>query len=165
MMMAENSLHVEEDLAYQQREWLVERVGWIVMLLLILVAAAGLFGNGVLSRASVSDGKQVRIEYERFAHYLTPTSFKVHMRTTSKDKDIQLRVNNDFLQGIKIEKVVPEPIRVETGDKWLSYHFPVNTPGEVAIKFDLTPEMVGKLSAVIATGSAEPLSFNQLVYP
>src|SRR5919106_6001727 len=82
MVMPEESLQIDQDLAYQQREWLVERVGWIVMLLLIVAAAAGIFGNGVLSRASVSDGKQLRIEYERFAHYLTPTSLKVHMRTT-----------------------------------------------------------------------------------
>jgi hypothetical protein len=163
--MAEESLQAEQNLAHQQREWLVERVGWIVMLLLILAAAAGLFGNGVLSRASVSDGKQMTIEYERFAHYLTPTSFKVHMRTTSKDKDIQLRINSDFLHGVKLEKVVPEPIRVETGDKWLSYHFPVNTAGEVTIKFDVTPETVGKLSAVITAASEAQLSFNQLIYP
>jgi hypothetical protein len=39
-------LEIQEDLPFQRREWLVERVAWGVMALLIVAALLGLFGTG-----------------------------------------------------------------------------------------------------------------------
>lgn len=136
------------------------------MLLVILAAAAGFFGQGLLSGTSVGQDQQLKIEYERFLHYLSPTSLMFRIRATdSEQRDLRIRINSDFVQAMTLEKVVPEPTRVEAGDKWLSYNFAVNIPGEVIIKFDLTPQQIGLVSAKVSVGSAQPLSFWQFVYP
>ncbi|HEU4345558.1 MAG TPA: hypothetical protein VFU31_28750, partial [Candidatus Binatia bacterium] len=59
--MSKRSLEIEEDLRFQERAWVVQRVGWGVMLLVIVATAAGMFGEGALSSATVGDGKQLQI--------------------------------------------------------------------------------------------------------
>ena len=163
--MPERDLQIEEDLQFQERAWVVQRVGWGVMLLLVVATIAGVFGEGALSSATVGDAKQLKIEHERFVHYLTPTVLKIHVRAGPEDKKLQVRINSGFMQAVKVDNVVPQPASVETGDQWLSYNFTVETPGQVTIRIDLTPETIGRLSATINSGHGEPLSFRQFVYP
>lgn len=163
--MPQRSLQVEEDLQFQERAWVFQRVGWGVMLLLIVAAIAGVFGEGALSSATVGDGKQLKIEYERFVHYLAPTVLKIHTQAGPEDKNLHVKINNYFMQAVKVENVVPQPASVETGDGWLSYNFTVDRPGQITIRFDLTPETIGWLSATVNGGNGKPLSFRQFVYP
>jgi len=39
-------LEIDEDLSFQRREWRVQRGGWVVMAVLILLALLGLTGRG-----------------------------------------------------------------------------------------------------------------------
>ena len=163
--MAGQSLQIDRDLAYQRRQWIAERIGWSMMLLLVIAAAAGVFGEGMLSSASVSDRGELTVEYERFVRYLTPTTLKIHLPVRFEDKDVQIRINRDFLQAAKIESIVPSPATVVIGDNWLGYNFTVHGPGPVLIQFDLTHETAGRLSATISASDSAPLSFHQFVYP
>src|SRR3712207_4138009 len=42
-------LEVAEDLTFQRREWAAQRVGWVLLALVIAAALAGLLGRGPLS--------------------------------------------------------------------------------------------------------------------
>lgn len=48
------ALEIEEDLRLQHRLWTAERVGWLMVGVLVLAALAGLFGTGPLSLSSVA---------------------------------------------------------------------------------------------------------------
>ncbi|HEU4342691.1 MAG TPA: hypothetical protein VFU31_14085, partial [Candidatus Binatia bacterium] len=67
--------------------------------------------------------------------------------------------------AVKLDNIVPQPASVEAGDHWLGYNFTVGTPGQITIRFDVTPETIGRLSATVNGGNGEPLSFRQFVYP
>ena len=60
-------LEISQDLTFQRRSWIVQRVGWVMLALLILAALGGLFGPGPLSRARAGphDGP-LWVEYQRF---------------------------------------------------------------------------------------------------
>jgi hypothetical protein len=64
-------LEIPEDLPFQRREWVAERVAWAVMALLIAGALLGFFGTGPLSRTTAGDeAGPLWLEYERFARLL-----------------------------------------------------------------------------------------------
>ncbi len=42
-------LEVAQDRTFQRRSWTIQRVGWVVMLLVAAAALAGLTGSGPLS--------------------------------------------------------------------------------------------------------------------
>uniref|UniRef100_A0A1I7YW47 CinA domain-containing protein n=1 Tax=Steinernema glaseri TaxID=37863 RepID=A0A1I7YW47_9BILA len=57
-----------EDMSMQQRVWRFERVGWYLLVIVVLLALAGLFGNGPLSDAEVvSQDGRVKVEYQRLS--------------------------------------------------------------------------------------------------
>lgn len=57
-------LEVSQDLNFQRREWVVQRVGWVVMAVLLVAALLGLFGPGPLSKSIAGSASgPVRAEY------------------------------------------------------------------------------------------------------
>ncbi|HEV2128712.1 MAG TPA: hypothetical protein VGR22_08850, partial [Thermomicrobiales bacterium] len=71
-------LEVDEDIEFQEREWKVQRVGWALMLVVIVLALVGLFGTGPLSAVEreADDGTLV-LEYQRFVRHGGRTTFSI----------------------------------------------------------------------------------------
>src|SRR5262245_38055738 len=74
-------LQIDEEPAFQERMWLMERIGWWGIAAIPLAAAAGLFGHGPVSRATleVTDDTQpahpMALEYERFGRAHSESRF------------------------------------------------------------------------------------------
>lgn len=51
-------LELTEDFTFEQREWKVQRIAWLIMALLVLLGLLGLFGAGPMSSRNLisSDG-------------------------------------------------------------------------------------------------------------
>jgi hypothetical protein len=62
---------VGESLSLQRREWRVDRVGWVVMGLILVAGLLGVWGGGLLGSvtATGSDGR-VLVDYDRFVRNL-----------------------------------------------------------------------------------------------
>jgi len=153
-------LQLIEDMAFQRREWTMQRLGWAVMSLLVLAAAAGLFGGGPLSSSSAeSDG--LRLEYERFARLDQPTTLRFHFSADGRDS-ATVSISRKYLDGVEIEHIMPQPVRVESDRDWLIYSF---TARVGAASFHLKPEKIGTLAGEAKLGQGKPISFDQLIYP
>ena len=61
--------------------WALQRIGWAVMALVVLVGLVGLFGTGPLSRATAGEEEAPLFveEYERFARFMLPTTLRVRL--------------------------------------------------------------------------------------
>lgn len=58
---------VVEDIQLQRKVWRLQRVGWYVLLALVILTLLGLFSRGPLSSlVAISDSKDLTVEYERF---------------------------------------------------------------------------------------------------
>ena len=61
-------MDIEQDLSFQHREWRRERIGWVVIGLILLAGLLGLFGHHPFARATSQTAKgQLTVEYDRFA--------------------------------------------------------------------------------------------------
>ena len=59
-------LQINQDMEHHHTMWVIQRVGWVVMALLLLLALAGLLGNGVVSHITAGEaGDALQLEWER----------------------------------------------------------------------------------------------------
>ncbi|MEW6582872.1 MAG: hypothetical protein AB1416_08945, partial [Actinomycetota bacterium] len=65
------------DLPFQRREWMAQRVAWVVMSLVAVAAVLGAFANGLLSRMTAGDGDTLRGAYSRIVRAQASTSIRV----------------------------------------------------------------------------------------
>lgn len=163
-----NGLEVEEDIAFERKEWKVERVAWVVMLLVVLAAAGGLFGNGLFSRTTKStpDG-QLEIAYQRFARSGGRTTIEVTVTpAVAQEGEVTVLLSRNYLSRFQIRQVTPEPDSTESVGESLAFTFQVgddSAPHEV--EFNLEPEAVGRSRGTVAVAKRPPLPFSQFVYP
>ena len=72
-------LEIAQDLAFQRREWTIQRVAWAVMALVALAGLLGLFGGaGPLTRAAAGNGA-LRLDYARFERKHAPTELRLQV--------------------------------------------------------------------------------------
>jgi hypothetical protein len=156
-------LEIDEDPAFEKRSWIAQRIGWALMSFFVLSGLLGFFGAGPVSRTSAGAPNTVTLEYERFLRYQTPTSLRIKTRT--QNGAARVIVAQEYLDRVKVEKVVPQPARVEAMDGFVIYEFAAHGAGEISVKFDLITQELGELSGTVALDQLSRVSFRQFVYP
>jgi len=162
-------LEIEQDLRFQRREWRVQRIGWLLMALLICAALLGVFGGGgLLTGASDSAaGGAAKISYQRFARLSAPASLKVRFPESAVQNGmLQVAVERDYIEGVQIEHITPEPESVEVTADAIVYTFAVGDPsGAGQVAFHYTTESIGLVSGWVELADTERLTLRQFVYP
>ncbi len=159
-------IEVAQDLAFQRREWALQRVLWVAIAVLLLAGLAGLFGSGPLSHAETGTAA-LSLEYERLARLYTPSELKVRIGPgAATDGTVVLWLDRAFLDTNKLEAVLPEPEDEEAGGERVIYRFAVAEPGSpIEVTFELEPERVGRVEGRVGLVEGPELAFGQFVYP
>ncbi|MPZ98566.1 MAG: hypothetical protein GEU80_04355 [Dehalococcoidia bacterium] len=162
-----DDLQLEEYPDFQRREWLVQRVGWAVMLLIVLGAALGLFGVGPLSEAGAGTDGRLAVDYERFVRFQSETELHVRLSGDALSEGrATLWLTAGYLDGMRVSQVIPEPESVEVSGDRLTYTFAAAPEAtEVGVRFVLLPTRIGGRTGEIGTGHGPGFSLNQFVYP
>ncbi len=161
-------LQIERDLPYQRREWVIERIGWAGLLIIILAALVGLLGRGPISRTTqVNADQTVRLGYARFARYGERCPLRLEIvEDAAKRNEITVTINQEYLNGLKLVRVSPSPIREEPSfDTQVFVFSSAGSSGPITITFDVEPEKLGLRSGEITVAGRPKLSFTQYVYP
>jgi hypothetical protein len=161
-------IEVGEDLEFQQRSWVVQRIGWIVIALVIIAALSGLFGAGPLSQATVgNEGDALRLVYDRFERMDSPATLDIYLGPeVANEGQVRLWISRDYLKGASVQQVTPPPEQVEIGADRLIYTFRVADAARPAlVTFDLEMAQSGRLVGQMGLTDEAPLSFWQFVYP
>ena len=161
-------LEVDEEALLRRKGWILERAGWLLMACIALLAGLGLFGDGPLSRASVSDpGGTLRVEYERFARHESAAVLRVLVPAgkTATDRT-SLEIDAGWMRRVGIDRIVPQPEKEEGVAGGIAYVF--RTPAGPAareISFHVTMEDVGRLSGRVTLDGRTSVRFSQFIYP
>ena len=162
------SLEIGQDIDFQRQEWRAQRIGWVVMALIAVAALAGLMGNGVLARATAGGSADpLRLEYARFDRMQSPSSLQVEVAGEAvTGEQVEVLVDQDYLQGVQIENVVPEPEAVRGAANDVVYVFAVDMPGQpLTVTFDVRHTDFGAKTGRVALPDGAAIEFGQLVYP
>lgn len=159
-------LQISEDMAFQRRTWLVERVGWIVLGAVLIAALLGFFGGGgpAASTETASEDGSLSMHYERFLRLDTPTQLRVVARPPGRT--LRLWLDREYFESFEVTRVVPPPARVESATDRYVYEFPLAAPGEAAtIRFHVEPLEAWRVSGRLGVEGGADLGFDQFVYP
>jgi hypothetical protein len=160
-------LEVAQDLRFQRRAWTFQRIGWAVMAALLLVGAAGLFGEGPLANATaVSRDGAYRVEYARFARHQAPEVIRIALTAGAAGEEARISVDRDYADGMQIEEVYPEPESVEAGPAEITYTFALSQEGTAAtIVFSVLYDDIGRNGGEFTLEGHPPVKLSQFIYP
>jgi hypothetical protein len=153
-----------EDMKLQSRVWRAERVGWIIMALLVLAGLSGTFSHGLLSNARVVSGDgSLNVDYERFARKTARSEFVISLPRASQDTRILL--SPSFQRSYDIEVLYPLPISSSAGAAGLEFAFAHSAAGDLAVHIAARPKRFGIALLSVAADGQSRATFTQFIYP
>ena len=176
------SLQIDDDLKHHRAAWRAERIGWVVMAMLLLAALVGLLGDGPLSRANVADASGFRIEYDRLLRASAPSEFRIEAPPSiARDGELRVRFDQSLLDHVEIESILPEPKSVSAGPGHTEFVFDIASatsrpsdsrpsdgrPGEGAahVTLHFRPKTFGYYHGRVSAPGVRPATIAHFVYP
>jgi hypothetical protein len=160
-------LQVEQHDAFQRQEWRAQRLGWLLMALLVLAALAGLLGGpGPFSwtTATGADGA-LRVEYQRLGHFEADEVVTLTVAPAAVTGDsVDLELAGAWVRGVDLRGVSPEPQEQVTTTYGLRLTFATEPGAELSVQVAYRPAEVGSLHGGVRL-EGESVDFGQFVYP
>ena len=160
-------LEISEDLEYQRRAWRFQRIGWIVIGLVLVGALLGVFGKGPLSRSVAADPRnRIAVEYDRIARYESPFRLVIHFQPIPESSQTaRLWIDRQYARSLKLEQITPEADRAElTGDGFV-YVFHVSAGQPSTVTLTGTMQDLGWVDGRLGIDPTDAVVFRQFVLP
>ncbi|HET9588704.1 MAG TPA: hypothetical protein VFO91_07930 [Anaerolineales bacterium] len=162
-----SDLQINEDMEFQKRSWIIQRIGWAIFTLTILLAFLGLFGDGPLSNARAGQEGAFWLEYPRFGRFANEFRIEAHIdEGIAAADEIGIHLDASYLDGIQVSRITPTPDRELRDANGITYVF--TTDGQRSpqtIYFDVIPQKVGVLSGTFQLQDRAGVRFSQFIYP
>lgn len=155
------SLEIDEHLPMQERGWKLQTIGLYFILAMVLTAAAGLYGDGPISKKRVSENFAT-VEYQRFNRFQSRMELKVELNSPGNSNDLTVTFPAKYLNHFQVDSIVPEPEKTIVNGDQLQYLF--NGTGNLTITFYLIPQSVGAIDGSIQV-SNNRLDLNHFIFP
>jgi hypothetical protein len=174
-----HSRPIHENIRLQNTYWIVERIGWCFLALVVVLALLGVFSRGILSDAKARrNGLPLVVEYERFQRVTALTRFRITIDEARKvlaqqdperqddvrQDEVRLRLSPSFQNAYEIEAILPRSARSVSGPEGLGLLFEPPESGAAIIVISVRPRDFGPvpLEFGIAGGA---LQFSVFIYP
>lgn len=161
-------MQIHEDIDFQKRSWVVQRIGWVFFAIALLLAGLGLFGNGLFSNAVAGqqDGA-LWLEYPRFARFEDEFPIIVHANGGSGNGgEIMIQLAWDYLEGFEVNTIFPDPDAQIRHTDQITYVFNANAmDSPFTAYFYLTPRKFGMQSGTVHLPDGQAVRFSQFIYP
>jgi hypothetical protein len=161
-------LDIDQDMDLQQKDWKLQHAGRFVMLALVLAALLGVFGRGWLAKAEVGGREEpMRMEYDRIARHRSSSALRFHLSPrASENGKARLWLKREYIEGVNIETISPEPDTVEADKDGLIYEFVVAAPAQpTLVVFHIKPDDIGARSGAAGLMGQQRHPFTQFVLP
>jgi len=156
---------VEEDMRLQRRVWRFERIGWVVLLLIIALTLAGLFSKGPLSSVEVStpDGS-LSVKYERFNR--NGAGDDMVIRSTGRpDERRDLVLGKELLEGNSLESLNPQPGPSSSNGGDLVIPMKADSHGVATLYLSVRSNGIGLFRAHVHIAGGQDLPIPKFIYP
>jgi len=153
-------LEIEEDLSFQRRMWVVQRIGWLAMCLVLLLAGVGLLGPSRLTR-NVLRQSGTELEYYRVGRLNSPQ--EIRLLLSEPGSEHRLRVDRVLASALSIERIEPEPAEASGDAATLFLTFAADAPLQVILH--CRPARIGSVRGTLRVGDGPAFHLAQFVLP
>lgn len=166
--LIDGSLQLEQDLRFQRRQWIAQRIGWGILWALMAAALAGLLGRGPLSkRTAVDPSGTIAVEYDRFQRERAKSELHLTISPAAvRDGRVQIWIDDAYLRRVQIDTISPPPVAVRMEGTRQVYAFAVEpsaTPVRISLHYE--HQSVGSLDGRVGIAGGPEVSLSQFVYP
>lgn len=154
-------LEIDEDLAFQQREWRAAHVLWWITLGVIVLAAFGGFGHGgPLSGRDAREGT-LRVTYAALARRDAGTDLRIDAGAAT-----EVAISRAFLDGFQVMAITPAPLATVAAGDEVVLRFAVRPPGgKLQVTFALLPVVAGWRTGWLSVADGSRVALRQFVFP
>ncbi|HSB93027.1 MAG TPA: hypothetical protein VLC28_07925 [Flavitalea sp.] len=152
-------LQLEQDLKWTERSWIIQRIGWGLLLSFVLLAALGAFGTGMLSKVHLQSGLY-SVDYERFGRFQMPQEFKIMAH--ARNGKVVVKVPQSFTENYEISSSLPQPSQQLFDSSHIKLEYAAN--GSVLIMIEVEAEQTGTHNAALIIND-QVFSISQFIYP
>lgn len=149
---------IDEQLALQEKGWIIQRIGWLIIIAIMIAGGLGLFGSGWLSKKTSSSGN-IKAEFERFYRY--ETEMKVLVESGEHISSISFP--QQYLKDFRIIHFVPDPANNNTTGNEVKYNFLPHENKIVTVY--LVPKHYGSLSGAMKVNERTIINLNHFIFP
>ena len=167
--MEKQKTYTGRDIEFQRKEWRAQRIGWVVMALIVIGAMVGVLGNsGPVARASRTAGDgSFEVHYYRLERHHGPGELSVEVAPEAvQDGEVRLWLDRDFVVRAEIQRVVPEPDRVAIEPDRVIYVFAAGEqPGPLTIAFSYEHDGYWLEQGRLGLVDGETVEFSLFLFP
>ncbi|RKF15984.1 hypothetical protein D6851_17050 [Altericroceibacterium spongiae] len=131
------AIDVDTDRDFQERFWIVVRVGWVAMAVLCLVALLGLTGSGGPYSSQTIQAGPVRIDFPAIARWQASDTLTVHVASQSERTTVLIPAA--FGDIFTIDSISPQARSVTATPEGELFEFAVKPGGKATIDFSVRP--------------------------
>lgn len=144
----------------------VRRIGFFLLLFIVLAALSGLFSRGHFSHVERSNADNtLTLSYERFNRQQSDVDMEISTTAASGDT-LTLTLGSDFMQTFKIDTLQPQPVKTwSQGDSLVLQYERSSLPSSGKVWLGLLPQQPGVSTSTVTVNNGPPLSFWQFTYP
>lgn len=153
-------MEIEDEIDLHKTGWILQRIGWFMVLVILITALLGLFGTGWLSHESVT-GNGYTLSYEKYGRYETPATLVLNIASTT-DKEIVVSIPSAYIEQQEISNIVPEPKAQKTAKGLTTFHFDAGDQSKIV--FYVEPDAIGSISGSF-TVNGTALRVSHFIYP
>ncbi len=161
-------LDIHQDLSFQRRSWIVQRIGWWILAAVGAGALLGLFGGGPFSGTVADDPSlPLTLVYDRFGRHHSPLVLRIRLKQIPASGDeLAVWISQDYLQQVRIVRMMPEPRLTQLSSEGSTYRFPIaeRSTGST-ITIHLEAEGMGTIRGRLGPAPDRSLAFAQWIYP
>lgn len=151
----------------REKMWLASRIGWLVMLAIVVAAVFGLTGSGgSMAHQRIAAGRAT-IDLPRFSRWAASDELSVEF-DPAQSGAITVRIPEPFLRSFTIEGVTPQPASVRATPNGHEFVFELAAePGEKTARFAIrasSPSPPAKMGH-FAIGETQSRSATVVILP
>ncbi|MGQ0815806.1 MAG: hypothetical protein ACT4O1_15330 [Gemmatimonadota bacterium] len=158
-------IHINEDLAFLRKDWRVQRIGWVVVALIILLGLVGVFGRGPAAHKQIGDPRTLAASFDGVVRHGALTEVTVTVGDFQPDSVFRLFLSGEYLRSFEIVDIIPEPSAAGLSGHFVFYEFRRTTRGPVNVVFHINPDGYWQQVGRIGLAGTGPLRFSQFVLP
>ena len=161
------SIEIDQDLDFQRKSWKVQRVGWIIMLLVAFGGLLGVFGDGPFANATVGDSRTLSIDYQRLVRLSAEEKLAITMGNVpaGSGSTVGVWIDRRWMSRHQVQGIVPEPESTSVAADRVTYHFKTDSRVPSKVEFDLQTNGIGLIRGRAGIVGGSTVNFNQFSYP
>ena len=161
-MTKKRTIELDDDIDFQKREWLAQRIGIALLALFVIAAALGFTGiGGPMSHAEAGErGGAIHVEYDRFVRRGAKASMKLNFHSDPPGF-IQFWVSAPYLETIVVDGVEPIPQTVTVETERHVYTIRAGSP-DVTVTVEVEHQTFGRLEGEVGIVGGPSVRFQQL---